>query len=224
LGIAPVVIVAILVVAVVVAGVGAYVFILTPPGASGTHTSGVTTGTGSRPTTTASSRTSSSGGQVLRTYSGTFSYSIPVGPSGVRVDNDSKIETYGSVQVASGTFSFFINPANYSGVGAGQGTMTVTTSGFCSGATSFPYSFKVTNANDLLNGNITVAFGVPTPATFNVPLSCTGSLAGVDTSTNDPAPFLSVYPNLVSVHSVPVTVTQHLTGNITYQFMISPTD
>jgi hypothetical protein len=126
------------------------------------------------------------------------------------------------VQTASGSFTFFINPANYTGVGNGQGTMTATTSGFCSGTTTFQYTFKITNANDLLGGNITVAFGDPSPASIMVPLSCTGSLTGVDTSVNNPLPFLSVYPNLVSVRTVPATVSRHLTGNVIYQFTITP--
>jgi hypothetical protein len=161
-------------------------------------------------------------GSGFRYYTGTFSYSLPLGPGGDRLNSSGSVETYTTVQAASGSFNFFINPANYTGVGNGQGTMTVTTTGFCSGTTTFPYTFKISNANDLLGGNITVAFADPSPGSFFVPLTCTGSLTGVDTSVNNPLTFLPVYPNLVSVRTVPTMVSQHLSGNIIYQFTITP--
>ena len=224
-GIATIVIVVALVLVFVAAG-AAYLFLLAPGNltpTSGTKTSETSTNLGSTVITRHDSTGTPSGSQGFQRYQGTFSYSLPLGPAGERVNNDSTVDTYRSIQVASGSFTFFINPANFTGVGTGHGTLTVTTSGFCSGTTTVQYTFSVINANDLLGGNITVAFGDPTPSSFMVPLTCTGSLKGVDTSVNNPSTFLGIYPNLVSVKSVPITVSQQLSGNITYSFTITPT-
>jgi hypothetical protein len=210
-----------LVIVVVIAGAAVYVLFL--PSNSTAKTTGQQSTTRSQ-TSRSATALSSSGNQAFKTYSGTFSYSIPLGPSGDREGANSTVESYSSTQVASGTFSFFINPVNYTGIGSGQGTLTVTTTGFCSGSVTVNYSFEITNANDLLNGNITVAFAEPTPGSVMVPLTCTGDLTGVNTSTNNPVNFLPVYPNLVSVHTLPATVSQQLTGNISYQYTITPTN
>ena len=209
-----------LIIVVVIAGAAVYVLFLPSGGAKTTGQQSTTRSQSSKSATS----TPSGGSQGFKTYSGTFSYSLPLGPSGDREGTNDTVESYSSTQVASGTFSFFINPANYTGVGSGQGTLTVTTTGFCSGSVTVNYSFKITNANDLLNGNITVAFADPTPGSAMVPLTCTGDMTGVNTSTNNPITFLPVYPNLVSVHTVPATVSQQLTGNITYQYTITPTN
>jgi len=204
-----------LVVLVVIGGSAYYFLALGGPGslATSTHTS-----------QTSTHSVSTTGGQLgYKTYSGTYSYSLPLGPSGARTNSSNKLETYSSVQVASGTFTFFVNPANYSGNGVGHGTYTITTTGFCSGSTSFQYTFKIF-ASTVLQGNLTVAFETPTPANYQVALACTGSLNGVDTSTNNPGPFLSVYPNLVNEKSIPVSVDQTLSGGITYHYTITATN
>jgi hypothetical protein len=125
--------------------------------------------------------------------------------------------------VASGSFTFSINPANYSGSGSGHGTMTVTTTGFCSGRTTFPYTFKILDATNLLGGNITVFIGDPTPLNFTVPLTCTAT-ANPGSATGNTFPFLSVFPNEISVASVPATVTQHLTGGVAYSYSVTATN
>jgi hypothetical protein len=227
-GVATLVLVVVLVLVIIVAGV-VYVFTLSGSGSkTSTQTSGgsatsTTTSTQSTTITFSAATSLADGSQSFKTYKGTFSYSNPLGPGGERVLSNNTVQSYTSVQVASGSFTFFINPANFTGVGSGQGTMTVTTTGFCSGSTTFPYTFRVTNANDLLNGNITFAVGVPTPINFTVTLHCTGPMSGVNIALNNPSPFLSIYPNLISVHTVPITVSEHLTGNITYQYTITPT-
>ena len=215
---------ALVVVLVVASAAVYYLVVASPSSTSPSKSSAKASTTSSTPRTTASSSAiSTTGSSTLETYRVTFNYSLPIGPVGELTfsDNDT-VKTFTSVQVASGSFTFSINPANYTGSGSGQGTMTVTTTGFCSGQTTFAYTFKILDATNLLGGNITVFIGDPTPANFTVPLTCTATpLPG---STNGNAfPFLSVYPNEISVASVPATVTQHISGNITYSYTISPT-
>jgi len=138
--------------------------------------------------------------------------------------SNNTVQTYGSVEVGTGSFTFFVAASNSSGSGVGHGTLVVTTSGFCSGRTTVPYTFTIPDATTLLGGNITVFIGDPTPGNFTVPLTCTGPMAGVSTATNNPAPFLATYPNELSVAAVPSTVNQHLTGNIDYYFSIVKTN
>jgi hypothetical protein len=179
----------------------------------------------STPRTPASSSTiAKTGSSTLKTYSVTFNYSNPLGPVGeLTFSNNDTVKSYRSVQTASGSFTFSINPANYSGSGSGHGTMTVTTTGFCSGHTTFPYTFKIPDATNILGGNITVFIGDPTPLNFTVPLTCTATALPGSTNGNT-FPFLSVYPNEISVATVPVTVTQHLSGNVSYSFTVTPTN
>jgi uncharacterized protein (UPF0333 family) len=168
--------------------------------------------------------TSTTGSSTLKTYSATFNFSLPLGPSGeLTFSNNDTVKTYSSVQVASGSFTFSINPANYSGSGSGHGTMTVTTTGFCSGHTSFPYTFNIPDATTILGGNLTIFIGEPSPVNFTVPLTCTAT--ALPGSTNgDTFPFLSVYPNEISAAAIPVMVTQHLSGNVSYSYTVTPTN
>jgi hypothetical protein len=187
-------------------------------------TAQASTASSSTSRTTSSSSASTTGSSTLKTYSVTFNFSLPEGPVGeLTFSNNDTVKTYNSVQVASGSFTFSINPANYSGSGSGHGTMTVTTTGFCSGSTTFPYTFKIPDATTILGGNFTIFIGDPTPVNFTVPLTCTATVPQ-GSSNGNTFPFLSVYPNEISVAAVPVTVTQHLAGNITYSYTISPTN
>jgi hypothetical protein len=68
-----------------------------------------------------------------------------------------------------------------------------------------------------------VFFSDPSPSQYMVPLSCTGSVTGVNTSTNNPGPFLPVYPNEVTVVTVPASVTENLAGGISYSYNINQT-
>jgi flagellar basal body-associated protein FliL len=226
-GIAIAVIVIALIVVLAVASVAAYYLVVASPSSTSLSKSSTRASTSSSSTprtTAASSATSTTGSSALKTYSVTFNYSLPAGPFGeLTFSNNDTVKTYNSVQVASGSFTFSINPANYSGSGSGHGTMTVTTTGFCSGQTTLAYTFQIPDATNLLGGNITVFIGDPTPANFTVPLTCTAT-ANPGSSNGNTFPFLSTYPNEMSVASVPATVTQHLSGNITYSYTISPTD
>ena len=216
-----------IIVVLVVASVATYYLVVASSSSTSLSRSSTqaSTASSSTPRTTASSSsTSATGSSTLKTYSVTFNFSLPEGPAGeLTFTNNDTVKAYNSVQVASGSFTFSINPANYSGSGSGHGTMTVTTTGFCSGRTTFPYTFKIPDATNLLGGNITVFIGEPTPLNFTVPLTCTATALPGSTNGNT-FPFLSVYPNEISVATVPVTVTQHLAGNITYSYTITPTD
>ncbi len=215
-----------LIVVLAVASVAAYYLVVASSSSTSLSKSSTQASTSSSSTsrTTASAAASTTGSSTLKTYSVTFNYSLPEGPFGeLTFSNNDTVKTYTSVQVASGSFTFSINPANYSGSGSGHGTMTVTTTGFCSGRTTLPYTFQIPDATNLLGGNITVFIGDPAPLNFTVPLTCTATANQGSTNGNS-FPFLSVYPNEISVAAVPVTVTQHLSGNITYSYTISPTD
>jgi hypothetical protein len=158
------------------------------------------------------------------TYNGTFEFTNPAGPFGeLTFSNNDTVKTYSSVQNGSGSFNFSINPSTYEGTGSGQGTLTVTTTGFCSGQITLHYTFQIPDATNILGGNITVFFGTPTPVNFTVPLTCTAS-PNPGSSNGDTFPFLSEYPGEISVPSVPVNVTENLSGGISYQFTIDPTN
>jgi hypothetical protein len=221
-GVAPIVMAIIILVLISVAAASAYYFLQSPPSPPTSSTSSsvrtTTTSTG-----TSSTRSSSSGSAARATYSGTFSFSVPLGPGGERVLSNNTVQAYNTVQVASGSFTFFIDASNMSGKGSGQGTLVATTTGFCSGSTTVHYTFDIPDATTLLGGNVTVFMGDATPGMFMVPLTCTGDMNGVSTATNNPCPFLPTYPNEVTVKAIPATVSQHLTGNITYYFNIVQT-
>ncbi len=234
-GVARIFLVVVIVVILLIAGVGIYFLIVgnnsgvsvtTQSSHSTVTTSSRTTTSSSksvvslRTTTAYSSRSSLSTSSGITTYSGTFNFSQPLGPSGERSLSNYTVQTYSSTQVGSGSFTFFISALNQSGTGSGQGTLVVTTTGFCSGTVTVPYTFTIPDATTLL-GNLTLFFSLPTPTNFMVPLSCTGPMGGVNTSTNNPATFLAVYPNEISVGSVPGNVTQHLSGNISYSYTIT---
>ncbi|MDA4122000.1 MAG: hypothetical protein OK456_02325 [Thaumarchaeota archaeon] len=232
-GIGAIVIAIALIAVIAVAGVAAYTLIGTgSKSTSGTQSSTQTSTTTQSSTTTSvssqttlttstSSKTSSSG---LKTYSGSFNYSNPIGPFGeLTFSNNDTVKEYTSVEVASGSFEFSINSSIIDvGNGTGHGTLTVTTTGFCSGKTTVPYTFLIPDVASL-GGNITIFFGSPTPGNFTVPLTCTAT-APPGSSNGDTFPYLSDYPGEISVPSFPATVNQHLSGNISYWFSISPTD
>jgi hypothetical protein len=223
------VIVAAVIVVLVVASAAAYYLVVANSSSSTSlskSSAQTSTASSSTPRTASSSTISrtTTGSSALKTYSATFNFSVPLGPFGeLTFSNNDTVKTYSSVQVASGSFTFSINPANYSGSGSGHGTLTVTTTGFCSGSTTFPYTFSIPDATTILGGNITVFIGDPTPANFTVPLTCTAT-ANSDSTNGNTFPFLSTYPNEMSIATVPVTVTQHLAGNVSYSYTITPTD
>jgi len=165
---------------------------------------------------------SSSAASGITTYSGTFNFSIPEGPSGVRSMSNGSLQIYNTTQVASGSFSFFVDPSNESGSGTGHGTLTATTTGFCSGSITVQYTFIVPDATTILGGNLTVFFSDPVPGNFSVQLLCTGDMTGVSTTTNNPSPFLPVYPNEINIPAVPGTVSNE-SGNFDYYIHVSRT-
>jgi len=164
----------------------------------------------------------SSSASGITSYSGTFNFSIPEGPSGVRSMSNGSLQIYNTTQVASGSFSFFVDSSNESGSGTGHGTLTAKTTGFCSGSTTLQYSFIVPDATTILGGNLTVFFSDPVPGNFSVQLSCTGDMTGVSTTTNNPSSFLPVYPNEINIPTVPGTVSNE-SGNFDYYIHVAQT-
>ena len=202
-GIAPLLIVLMILIIAAVAGVGVYYLALSPrtPGPSHTTTPG------------------SSG---FHTYSGNYHFTVPLGPGGERISSDNTVQSYGSVQSASGSFTFSINPLNYTGTGRGTGTMTVTTTGFCSGEVTVSYTFFV-QATHPPGQNISVFFLNPTPGSAFVPLHCTGPMTGVNTATNNPISFLPEYPGLLTTATMPVTMSQNWGSGTTSYVSITQT-
>jgi hypothetical protein len=131
-------IVVVIVFIIVVAGAAAiYVFFLSPPDPSGTH-----------PTTTVTTTTTTSVAGGVKNYAGTFTYINPIGPTGVRLNSDNTtVSTYGTILNASGSFTFSVADFNRTGTGTGKGTMIATTTGYCTGRTTFDYTFPISNAN-----------------------------------------------------------------------------
>jgi len=202
-------IVVVVVIMLVIGGAAAYyVFVFSAPVPNGVPGK----------TTTAVVGTTTTNGNFKR-YAGTFTFSTPLGPTGEDVSPNGTLALYSSVVSATGTFSFFINPTNQSGSGSGTGRVTSVTTGFCTGQTSFAYSFTIPDATTLLGSNLTVAFGDATPSSGAYPLSCR-ALNGTVYSTTGNFTYLSVYPNLISVSSVPSTQTFSQSG-ISYMIQIN---
>jgi hypothetical protein len=239
-GIAAMFIIIVIIVIVLVASVGAF-YALSSGGShstttlattpsfttatSSSHSSTVTPSSSSSTKTVVSSSQATATQSGMHTYSGTFNYSIPVGPSGVRSFSNDTVQVYNSTMTASGTFTFFIAPLNESGSGSGHGTITVATHGFCSGSTTISYTFLVPDATSLLGGNITIFFSNPQPGNYSVPLTCTGPMAGVSTATNNPGPFLPEYPGefSVSISSLPASVIFHPGPGFVYGVSVKET-
>lgn len=186
-----------------------YVLVLSPASTS--------TSQSSTHVQTSRSSSTAAGPSGLITFSGSYNFSLHLGPTGELVYSNNTVRVYNSVQVASGTFNFWINPINYSGGGSGQGTMTVTTSGFCSGRTSFPYTFKILDATHFPGQNITVYVGTPAPANFTVAVTCTATPSQATANT---FAYLSTFPIEFVFASAPVTVSQHLSGNTTSWYTV----
>jgi len=227
-GIATLVLAVILLVVIAVAGVGVYVFVFTATttGGGGStptvtigntlsvtngHTSTVTIGppTSTGPTT---------GTQGYENYKGTFTYANPLGPFGIN-DSSGKPVEWNSTQTASGSFTFSIDPSTYVGAGSGQGSITVTTQGYCTGTVTVPYTFTI-QATHAPGENFIISFNTPTPSNANVQLTCQGPTNGFNTA-NNPVPFLSVYPNGLSPASIPATSSQVPTAGISYNVTIT---
>ena len=208
-GVAPLVLAAVLVVVIVVAGVGTYVFVLSVPGNPGSKT-----------TTTLHIGTTSTGTTSgYQYYKGNFTYIVPLGPSGIN-DSSGKPVQWNSTQTATGSFTFSLNPATYLGSGQGTGSITVSTRGYCTGSSTVKYTFEIT-ATHAPGENFEIAFDNPTPANVTVKLTCEGSTVGFYTS-NNPVPYLSVYPDLLYVPSIPTTQTQAPTNGISYTVTVAP--
>jgi len=156
-----------------------------------------------------------------KTFAGTFNYTNPAGPYGeLTFSNNDTVDVYKPAEVASGSFTFSLNPGNLSGSGSGHGTVTVTTTGFCSGRITVPYTFQIPDVA-ALGKNITVFFGDPTPANFTSSLTCTAK-ANPDSTNGNTFPFLSTYPGEFSIPSIPGSVFENLGSGITFGFTITP--
>jgi len=217
----------ILVVVMAVAGVGVYVFVFTGPSTGDSSTPTVTIGNTSSlansqtSTVTIGSTTSAvptTATQGYENYRGSYTYVTPLGPFGIN-DSSGKPVEWNSTQTATGSFTFSINPATYLGTGTGQGSITVTTHGYCTGAVTVPYTFTI-QATHPPGENFEISFNTPTPSTVMVQLTCQGSTKGFNTS-NNPISFLSVYPNGLSPASIPSASSQVPTGGISYTVTIT---
>jgi hypothetical protein len=212
-------------------GAGFYLVIGKAPATSSSSTSSTKASSSSTSsshstivTTTSTSSTTAVSG--LKTYSGTFQFTNPEGPSGERTfSNNDTVQTYSSLQNGSGSFTFSTSNGGLSGSGSGHGILVVTTTGFCSGRTTLPYTFNITDATTEFAGNLTIFIGDPIPGNFTVPLTCTGPTTGVFATANTD-PYLAIYPNelTVPVSTTPATITENLGSGITYTYTVTPTN
>ena len=207
-------IVIVIIIVLVVAAVGGtyYVLYATP-----TVKQITTTGTVPVVVTTSSSVSTALGS--YQTYKGTFNYITPLGPLGINYSNG-KLSEWNSTQTATGTFTFSINSLTYTGNGTGQGSIIVSTHGYCTGSVTVLYTFVIT-ATHVPGENFIVAFNTPTPPTAMVSLTCEGSTQGFSTS-NNPVTFVSVYPTGLSATAFPTTESQSPQGGISYTVTVSP--
>jgi len=214
--------VVVVVVVIAVAGV-AYVFVFAGAGDTGAKTTTSTliigTASSSVPSTTVTIGSSTTGTQSYEDYSGTYTYTIPLGPSGIN-DSTGKPIQWNSTQTATGSFAFSINPSTYLGSGSGEGSITVTTRGYCTGSSTVKYTFGIQAQHIPGSNNVTVGFDDPTPPTVMVQLACQGSTVGFYTA-NNPVMYLSVYPNLLDVNSFPVNVSRAPSSGYSYTVSVS---
>ena len=229
LGVATATIVVVLVVIIAVAGAGTYVFVFFSPGNSGAKTTttstlkiGTTLPSGPTTTETLGVGTSATSDQRNLSYEGTYTYTVPLGPSGAN-SSTGKLVQWNSTQMASGSFTFSINPATYIGTGTGHGSITVTTRGYCTGSTKVQYTFAIEAVSIPETTNVSITFNDPTPSSVMVQLTCQGSTVGFFTA-NNPVTYLSVYPNGLDLNSFPAKVSQTLTGGISYSYDITQTN
>lgn len=218
-GIARLMVAVTLVVIVAVAGIGVYLSLFAGPGSGTGSTSTVTVGNLSSVT---SSRTSTTGGttsaQGYENYQGSYTYTNPIGPFGVS-DSGGGLLEWNSTQTASGSFTFSVDTATYVGTGSGRGNITVATRGYCTGTVTVPYTFTIQVAHPP-GENFIISFNPPTPSNATVQLTCQGSTSGFNTA-NNPVTFLSVYPNGLSVASIPATSFQPPSAGISYSVNIT---
>jgi len=215
----------VLVVVIAVAGV-AYVFVFASASSSGvktTTTSTLTIGsaTSDVPTTTVTIGSLTTTTQSYQDFSGTYTYTVPLGPSGIN-DSTGKPIQWNSTQTATGSFTFSINPSTYLGGGSGQGSIMVSTRGYCTGSNTVKYTFGIEAEDIPGTKNVSIAFNDPSPSTVTVQLSCKGSTVGFYTA-NNPVTYLSVYPNGLDLNSFPAKASEVLTGGISYTVAISET-
>jgi len=216
-----IILVVVVVIVVAVAGI-AYVFVFASPGSPGAKTTTSTLNIGSSsnvPTSTVTVGSVSTSSQSYQDFSGTYTYTVPLGPSGIN-DSTGRPIQWNSTQTATGSFTFSINPSTYLGSGSGQGSITVSTRGYCTGSSTVQYTFGI-EAEDLPGTkNVSIAFNGPTPSSVMVQLTCQGSTVGFDTA-NNPVTYLSVYPNGLDLDSFPAKASAMLTGGIVYSVSIS---
>ena len=219
-----IVLVVVLVVVIAVAAV-AYVFVFANPSSPGAKTTTSTLSIGTArsdlPTTSVTIGSSTTGSQSYDDFSGTYTYTAPLGPSGIN-DSTGKPIQWNSTQTATGSFTFSIDPSTYLGSGSGQGSITVATRGYCTGSSTVKYTFGIQAQHIPGSNNVSIGFDLPTPPTVMVQLACQGSTVGFYTA-NNPVTYLSVYPNGLDLNSFPANVSQALTGGISYTVSISET-
>jgi hypothetical protein len=226
------IVIVIAVVIILIAGIAAGFYLVigkTSTTSSSTGSTKTSSSSSSSHSTTAStiptSTTTAASG--VKTYSGTFQFINPEGPSGERTfSNNDTVQLYSSVQNGSGSFTFSTTSGGLTGSGSGHGILTVTTTGFCSGRTVLPYTFNITDATTEFAGNLTVFIGNPTPANFTVSLTCTGPTTTGVFATGNTDPYLAIYPNelTLAIPVAPVTVTENLGGGISYTYTVTPTN
>jgi len=219
-----IILVVVLVVVVAMAGI-AYVFVFASPSSPGVKTTTSTlvigTSTSGVPTTTLTIGSLTTGTQSYEDFSGSYTYTVPLGPSGIN-DSTGKPIQWNSTQTATGSFTFSINPSTYLGSGSGEGSITVATRGYCAGSSTVPYTFGIEAEDIPGTKNVSIAFNDPTPSTVMVQLSCQGPTAGFYTA-NNPVTYLSVYPNGLDLNSFPAKASMVLTGGISYTVSVIET-
>ena len=224
--IATIVLVIVVIVVIAAAGV-AYAFVFASPSTPGAKTTTTTstliigTSSSNLPTTTVTIGSSTTGTQSYEDFSGNYTFTIPLGPSGIN-DSTGKPIQWNSTQTATGSFTFSINPSTYLGSGSGQGSITVTTRGYCTGSSTVQYTFGIEAQHIPGTNNVSIGFNLPTPPTVMVQLACQGSTAGFNTA-NNPVSYLSVYPNGLDLNSFPANVSQAPSSGYSYTVSISET-
>ena len=156
-------------------------------------------------TRTSSTSTSSTSSNMLETFHGHFTWSHTTNSSG-------STETFS----ASGTFTITIDLSQESGTGTGQGTVDDKIVGTCTGQSSTSYTFDLGGSIDTLNGNLTLGFETPNPATGSTSVSCTNS--GTSTSTFG---FSSVVPMVVTLQATYGASVTGTAGGIDYEITLA---
>ena len=157
------------------------------------------------PTSSTLSTTISTSNNTLRTFNAHYEWSENQTYSGGPI-----------VISATGSFTITIDMSEGSGMATGQGTVDFTQTGVCTGHDSVDYTFPVYGDINPIANNLTLAFGLATPASSTVAVTCQGS-----GGSNSGYSWSSVIPEQVTLPANYGAKAEGTIGQVTYEITLA---